>query len=291
MGRDITVRCPVRIDLAGGWSDVPTYCNSKSGEVVNIAITQYITAKKTFDNNRKLTVQYSTDVPIGSGLGTSGAMNVALLAAIDDRERKAEEIAEMAFQFESILGNTGGRQDQWASAIGGINHLTFNGDNVEVNRLSPSIEFRTWLQTHLLLFDSNIQHVSGEIHDNIWKKFHEQNEEVIQGLDMIRGAGLAMADAIREEDISQVINSVRMVMLGVDLLDEKLHDPFREILSPLEGRGCVLAWKAMGAGGGGVVGVIIESGENSKSTILDAAKTAGWSQLHWAIEDSGLTRQ
>jgi len=291
MGKDIAVRCPVRIDLAGGWSDVPAYCNSKSGEVVNIAITQYVTAKKTFDKNRRLTVQYSTDVPIGSGLGTSGAMNVALLAAIDGNERRADELAEMAFQFESILGNTGGRQDQWASALGGINHLTFNGDNVEVKRLNPSIEFRTWLQTHLFLFDSNIQHVSGEIHDDIWKKFHQQNEEVIQGLDMIRGAGLLMATAIREEDISQVVDSVRMVMLGVDLLDEKLHDPFREVLTSLEAIGCVLAWKAMGAGGGGVVGVLIESGENSKSALLDAANSAGWSLLQWAIEDVGITKQ
>jgi len=291
MGREIAVRCPTRIDLAGGWSDVPVYCNSKSGEVVNVAITHYVTAKMTIDNNRRLAVQYSTDVPIGSGLGTSGAMNVALLAAIAGEGRKPEEIAEMAFQFETILGNTGGRQDQWASALGGINHLTFNGDNVEVNRLNPSIEFRTWLQNHLLLFDSNIQHVSGELHDNIWKKFHANNEEIIQGLDMIRGAGLAMAEAIGEEDICQVVNSVRMVMLGVDLLDEKLHDPFRQVLTPLQHIGYVLAWKAMGAGGGGVVGVIIEGGDKSKSAILDATNSAGWSQLHWAIEESGITQQ
>lgn len=291
MGREIAVRCPTRIDLAGGWSDVPVYCNSKSGEVVNVAITHYVTAKMTIDNNRRLAVQYSTDVPIGSGLGTSGAMNVALLAAIAGEGRKPEEIAEMAFQFETILGNTGGRQDQWASALGGINHLTFNGDNVEVNRLNPSIEFRTWLQNHLLLFDSNIQHVSGELHDNIWKKFHANNEEIIQGLDMIRGAGLAMAEAIGEEDICQVVNSVRMVMLGVDLLDEKLHDPFRQVLTPLQQIGYILAWKAMGAGGGGVVGVIIEGGDKSKSAILDATNSAGWSQLHWAIEESGITQQ
>ena len=100
-----------------------------------------------------------------------------------------------------------------------------------------------------------------------------------------------MATAIREEDISQVVDSVRMVMLGVDLLDEKLHDPFREVLTSLETIGCVLAWKAMGAGGGGVVGVLIESGEKSKSALLDAANSAGWSLLQWAIEDVGITKQ
>ncbi len=291
MGREISVRCPVRIDLAGGWSDVPAYCNLKSGEVVNVAINHYVTAKKIIDKNRRMTVQYSTEIPIGSGLGTSGAMNVALLAAIAGEGRELEEIAELAFQFESLLGNTGGRQDQWASTFGGINHLTFRGDTVEIKRLDPSIEFCTWLQNHLLLFDTSIQHVSGEIHDKIWQQFYDHDEQVIQGLDMIRDAGLSMASAIHDEDISQVINSMRMVMLGIDLIDEKLHDPFRDVLTPLEEIGSVLAWKAMGAGGGGIVGVLVEGGEYAKSSLIQATESVGWTQLQWEIEYSGINQQ
>ena len=291
MGREISVRCPVRIDLAGGWSDDPAYCNIKSGEVVNVAINHYVTAKKMIDKNRRMTVQYSTEMPIGSGLGTSGAMNVALLTAIAGEGKELGEIAELAFQFESLLGNTGGRQDQWASAFGGINHLTFRGDKVEIKRLNPSIEFCTWLQTHLLLFDTNIQHVSGEIHDNIWQQFHDNNEQVIQGLDLIRDAGLAMASAIHDEEISQVINSMRMVMLGIDLIDEKLHDPFRNVLTPLEEIGSVLAWKAMGAGGGGIVGILVKDGEYAKSSLIQATDAAGWAQLQWEIEYSGINQQ
>ena len=291
MGRSLAVRCPIRIDLAGGWSDVPAYCNDSCGEVVNIAINHYVTAKKTLDENRRLTVQYSTDMPIGSGLGTSGAMNVALMAAISGENKTSNELAEMAFQFESILGNTGGRQDQWASALGGINHLTFAGDDVVVNRLNPSEDFRNWLQNNLLLFDSKIQHISGELHDGVWNRFHSQDEGVLCGLDMIRDAGLLMASAISEEEVSQVVNSMKMVMAGVDLLDEKIHNPFREILAPLEELGHVLAWKAMGAGGGGVIGVIIDNDDKSKAAILDAMQTAEWPQILWQIEDSGITLQ
>jgi len=291
MGREISVRCPVRIDLAGGWSDVPAYCNIKSGEVVNVAINHYVTAKKVIDQNRKMTVQYSTETPIGSGLGTSGAMNVALLAAIAGEGKELGEIAELAFRFESLLGNTGGRQDQWASAFGGINHLTFRGDAVEIKRLNPSIQFCTWLQTHLLLFDTNIQHLSGQIHDNIWQKFHNHEQTVIQGLDLIRDAGLAMASAIDDEDSSQVVNSIRMVMLGIDLIDKKLHDPFRETLNPLEEIGFVLAWKAMGAGGGGIVGVLVKDNEHAKSSLIQATELAGWEHLQWEIEYTGIDQQ
>ena len=281
----------MRIDLAGGWSDVPAYCNIKSGEVVNVAINHYVTAKKVIDQNRKMTVQYTTETPIGSGLGTSGAMNVALLAAIAGEGKELGEIAELAFQFESLLGNTGGRQDQWASAFGGINHLTFRGDAVEIKRLNPSIPFCTWLQTHLLLFDTNIQHLSGQIHDNIWQKFHNHEQTVIQGLDLIRDAGLAMASAIDDEDSSQVVNSIRMVMLGIDLIDKKLHDPFRETLNPLEEIGSVLAWKAMGAGGGGIVGVLVKDSEHAKSSLIQATELAGWEHLQWEIEYTGIDQQ
>ena len=41
MAKRITVRAPCRIDLAGGWTDVPNFCSKKSGEVVNIAINKY----------------------------------------------------------------------------------------------------------------------------------------------------------------------------------------------------------------------------------------------------------
>ena len=32
-------RSPVRIDLAGGWTDTPPYCLNEGGNVINLAIT------------------------------------------------------------------------------------------------------------------------------------------------------------------------------------------------------------------------------------------------------------
>jgi fucokinase len=37
-GVDITARSPIRIDLAGGWSDTPPYCYDAPGAVVNVAL-------------------------------------------------------------------------------------------------------------------------------------------------------------------------------------------------------------------------------------------------------------
>lgn len=37
--RQITVECPVRLDLSGGWTDTPPICYEHGGNVLNVAIT------------------------------------------------------------------------------------------------------------------------------------------------------------------------------------------------------------------------------------------------------------
>ena len=289
MAKRISVRAPARIDLAGGWTDVPNYCNTKSGEVVNIAINQYTNCIMEIDDERKITLSYSTDMPTGSGLGTSGCMNVSLIGTILGPDYDSEQIAELAYQFEALLGNKGGRQDQWASAIGGISHLTFKGEDVEHKSLKPSNQFISWLEDRLLLFNSKITHVSGDLHRGVWDRFHQGDEEIISALDKIREAGLAMAKAIKEESKIGVISSLKLVMTGVDTLGLELHDPFRDNLEPHFSTGDISAWKAMGAGGGGVVGVLI-SDTCVRDDIIRDLQSKGWKHIDWKIDKTGLHR-
>ena len=46
-----SAKAPVRIDLAGGWSDAPPFCEQVGGDVVNIAINHYAHAKLDVDNS------------------------------------------------------------------------------------------------------------------------------------------------------------------------------------------------------------------------------------------------
>ncbi len=289
MARRIEVKSPSRIDLAGGWTDVPTYCSSKTGEVVNIAINRYVRSEMIIDDERKISLSYSTDMPTGSGLGTSGAMNVGLVATISNNQQPILKTAEIAYQFEALLGNTGGRQDQWASALGGINHLTFSGDNVAVQPLTISTEFSTWLEQHLLLFNSHITHVSGDLHANVWERFSEGDSDIIHALDTIREAGLLMAKGIATESKDDVIKAMNLNSAGVDILGLELHQPFREQLDILTGSGKVRAWKAMGAGGGGVVGMII-SQSTLRNELIQDLTNYGWSHIAWQIDYGGVVR-
>ena len=290
MAKRITVQVPVRIDLAGGWSDVPAYCHTHRGEVVNIAIDRYVTATCEVDEQRRMEVAYRTETPTGCGLGTSAAMNVALVAAISEQGETGASIAEKAYQIEAVLGNTGGRQDQWASAFGGVQHLIFEGDEVVRSALNPSSEFTAWLEQNLMLFDTGLPHVSGRLHESIWSRFERSDANVLQGLGELREAAELMHQSVLDEEQQGVASALHKVMQGVDLLDPALHDPFRSVTEPLTEAGRITAWKAMGAGGGGVVGMLQSGKADDEAAITSAAEEAGWQRIVWRVEMEGIQR-
>ena len=69
---------PLRVDLAGGWTDVPPYPTDFGGEVVNFAINRRVRVRKR-EEVKDSDLEFDFPVPRGSGLGTSSAMNVCLL--------------------------------------------------------------------------------------------------------------------------------------------------------------------------------------------------------------------
>ena len=85
------------------------------------------------------------DIPAGTGLGSSSAFTCALLKTLHTYKKELihpKELAEEACKVEiDILKEPIGKQDQYASAFGGINTFKFckNG-NVEAKPLKISEE-------------------------------------------------------------------------------------------------------------------------------------------------------
>ena len=277
---------PVRVDLAGGWTDVQPYSGDHGGEVVNFAINRYIRSSLEKDDEGRIRVEYSSDMPTGSGLGTSGAMNVGLIATIAGGGKSPEDIAELAFQFEALLENKGGRQDQWAAARGGFNHLLFLGDEVEEIPFEPMKSARNWLRKHFVIAYTGIEHKSGDIHSKVWERYEESDEEVISGLHLIRGAARNMAEGLQRDRRELVVKALNEVCDGVDLIDRSIHDPFREVMGELKESGSVVAWKALGAGGGGSVGILCSP--MGLSNTISVVENAGWEIVEWDYDEIGI---
>src|SRR5262245_26254877 len=112
-------RAPLRIDLAGGWTDVPAFADADGGEVVNVTIDKFVHASI----DEAGSIAYEHDVRAG-GLGSSACEHV-LAAALRDPDADLDDIAEAAFAAESSAGVAGGRQDQYAACYGGLNYMRF----------------------------------------------------------------------------------------------------------------------------------------------------------------------
>jgi galactokinase len=102
----------------------------------------------------------TSNVPVGSGLSSSAALEVSFLKAIDhfyNLGLSKKDLAELAFQAENrIAGIPCGRLDQYSSAFGGI-ILLRPKPPVEIEELKPG-------NVQLIVVDSGIRHSVADIH-------------------------------------------------------------------------------------------------------------------------------
>ncbi len=148
----------------------------------------------------------AAEVAPGSGLGSSSAMAVALVRALAGYvglEMDAAGTAELASWLEiERLGMPIGKQDQYASAFGGINAIEFRDGEVVVTPLGLDPETVAALQERLLLFST------GKTRDSAAILRHQRaetlaNPAVVEGLHRIKELAFEMRDALQAGDLDR----------------------------------------------------------------------------------------
>lgn len=212
-------------------------------------------ALKIVGIERGVEIVYMGDIPLGSagiGLGSSSSLAVGVLNALyayKGEHVSAECLARKACEIEiSILGQPIGKQDQYAAAYGGINHIQFNTD--ETVFIDPIIFLngtKETLQKKLMLFYTGIERISSNI-------LGEQKENTPDNLDYLdRMVGLAKAlrgDLVKNdlsrfgETLHQGWNNKRK--LASQITSSEIDDHYSRAIEA----GAV-GGKILGAGGGG----------------------------------------
>lgn len=198
----------------------------------------------------------AVDAPPGSGLGSSSTLVVAMLAAFDRWLRlglDAYALAEAAVQIERRdLGLAGGRQDQYAAAFGGWNHLVFRPDGqVVVHPLRLPAEVAHELESTLLLYDTGVSRVSSQIIAGQLDGLRSPSSRSLEALHELRAQANAMTDAVLTGQLHRVgplleegWQRKRSTAAGITTpLIEQIHDAALQA-------GATGA-KVSGAGGGG----------------------------------------
>jgi D-glycero-alpha-D-manno-heptose-7-phosphate kinase len=275
--RRVRVRIPVRVDFAGGWTDVPHFSAREGGAVVNAAINHYVEGSAVNDHGRTH-LEYETSIPRGSGLGASAALDVAWLALTDglmERERSAVELAEAAYRLEKLLGVEGGKQDQYASAIGGFNHLAFGAEEdaagVETLRLDPTIVAA--LEERLVLCYTGSAHHSGDLHERVWARLLDGDARIVAALKKIAETVPATKEALQSGDLDALAELLTLNREAARQLHPDVVTPYMDYLFRVASAAGASGSKACGAGGGGCALFLCASGR--REAVEGALAAAG----------------
>lgn len=331
MSEMIRSRAPVRIDFAGGWTDVPPFSAEAGGFVVNAAITRYAYAaliahesgdyrlesgdydmfveardirQMEYDGNLDMLkaavkrmnlsmgghILTRSDAPPGSGTGSSASMGVALvglLAEVTGVEYSRADIAALANLLEiEELKIQGGKQDQYAAALGGISFMEFKDPEVKTERLELSRDFLFELEKHLLLIYTGKSRLSGDIISRVMGAYKRDDSQVKSALLNIRQAGLDMREAMLAEDLKQVGKVLDVNWENQKRLYPEMTTPKIEALMTVARPHGVLGAKACGAGGGGCILLLCD--RDKEHLVRRAVTDLGGQPIDFNFDHDGL---
>jgi D-glycero-alpha-D-manno-heptose-7-phosphate kinase len=285
-------KAPMRIGFFGGGTDVSPYAEEHGGKVLNCTIDKYVRCMLRANGEPGITIRsldleevsrnmtgrwegrldlpqavldamptpqgvevtMFSDVPPGSGLGSSSALVVSMLKLLGTAYNlpiDAHALAELAYRIERVdLGIPGGRQDQYAAAFGGMCVYHFSHERVIVEPVLTDPTALLELESCLLI---------GYVGDRTLLRHHLMEDQVRR---------LKDGDTLRYHDETKAfVDTATRLLRGLKIADfgRLLHDAWEvkkafspyiapplvdEIYSLARAHG---AWggKITGAGGGG----------------------------------------
>lgn len=247
-------KAPVRIDFAGGTTDIYPFTRYHEGVVLNAAINKYVQGSLVALSS-KTKLEYHADIPTGSGLGTSGVMNVVWLAltnAIKNLNNKIE-IAELAYKVEKATDIVGGKQDQYAAVLGGINFLRFKHKKIpHIEPINLRKNVLEELESKLFLYYTGPR-LSSRVNKIVMDRINQKNKTVFNTLKEITENARDMRNSLIRGDLEKFANFLNHEWL----LRKRLHPGITtkkiENIISFAKNNDALAAKVCGAGGGGCI--------------------------------------
>jgi D-glycero-alpha-D-manno-heptose-7-phosphate kinase len=197
----------------------------------------------------------ASEIPPGTGLGSSSAVAVAIAKAVSTAlgfQLDKGELSELACHVEiDILGEPIGKQDQYASAFGGLNWIDFNREGVRVSplHLDPDVERR--LERELLLFFTGSSRTGSQILKDQTDSSQRQDEDVIEALHKVKAMAHAVRDTLRRGDLIGYGELLHENWEQKKRFATGISNPFIDESYDLARRSGAVGGKVTGAGGGG----------------------------------------
>lgn len=225
-------------------------------------------------------IESISDSPVGSGLGTSSTLTVALVKALSELfevSLNRYEIAKLAYQIErEDCGYTGGLQDHYAASFGGFNQFIFHKNrSVSVRPIHIERNFMIKLETQILLYFSGVSRVSSSIIDDQIRAVKEFSNSAVNSMHGMKEDAMEMKGVLMRGDLERFSEIIKGGWVRKKETSEKMtNEPIDELISTLFEKGIKCA-KVSGAGGGGFIYMVVPL-EKRTDVISELSKRTGF---------------
>ena len=208
--------------------------------------------------NRDISVNLfmASEIPPGTGLGSSASVCVnvlKMLSAYCAIPMSKYQLAERAYGIaRNVLGKPVGKQDEYASAFGGLNFIHFNPDNsTQVEPIDLAPELLTELQSSLMLFFTGAAHHSWTILQEQEQATRKDTGMAVESLHEIRQLADRMRVALQEADLPLFGSLMHEGWDAKKKVSNKISNSKIDQMYEAARRAGAIGGKITGAGGGG----------------------------------------
>ena len=287
----IITRSPLRITLGGGGTDLPSYYKRKGGFSLSAAIDKYvyISIHRTFQKgfflkysnyekrkeihqishplirealyetktkSNNLEIGSQSDIPAGTGLGSSASFTTALLKGLfinNHKEISKRSLAELACKIEIInLQEPVGKQDQYITSHGGIKSFYFSKNgNVKIVDNSIKKKVIKVLEKRLLLYFTGFSRKSSAILKEQNDKTKKNEAQIIENLDFIKDLGIESLKSLEKGNLDEFCRIMKEHWNFKKKRSRKMSNSYIDSYYDYALSKGAKAGKVVGAGGGG----------------------------------------
>lgn len=285
----IITKTPFRMSFFGGGTDMPAFFNEHGGAVLSTTFDKYcyVTVRHLppffdytselvysrieqvdsiekiehplvrncikFLDMHELRVNYESDLPARTGLGTSSSFAVGLLNAfyaLKGKHASKKQLADEAIYVErELCKESGGWQDQIAAAFGGFNRIDFKDNGYEVSPVIISPERKQRLNDNLLLFFTGFSRFSSEIQKSTEAAIKDKTAQLKEMLALVNEAQKVLVnDKSDLDDFGRLLDTTWRLkrQTGAKISTGSIDELYEKGI-----KAGALGGKLLGAGGGG----------------------------------------
>jgi D-glycero-alpha-D-manno-heptose-7-phosphate kinase len=236
-----------------------------------------------------LSMLLASQVPPGTGLGSSSAVAVALTKALSElcgRHLSPADVAEAACEVEiGELGMPIGKQDQYAAAFGGLRYYEFTRDGVGTRRLDVPPGTLAALEERLMLFLTPSRHDSGQILAEQRRNCLDDATGAVEALHEIKEIALRTRADLLAGDVSGVGAGLHQSWMAKQRLARGIRQPAIDAWYELARAAGASGGKIAGAGGGGFLLLWCEP--DRQDAVTSALDGVGLVRMGFRLESGG----